>query len=74
MLFSYIGHLVGFALIAEGGQKEMLKLGLVALVVNMGLNIALIPSFGMMAAAWVTVFTEMIDCLMMIWFWQRRNK
>jgi len=73
MLFSYVGHLVGFALIAEGGQKEMLKLGIVALIANLGLNILLIPRFGMMAAAWVTVFTEMIDCLMMIWFWKNRK-
>lgn len=74
MLFSYVGHLVGFALIAEGGQKQMLKLGIVALVVNLGLNILLIPRYGILAAAWVTVFTEMIDCLMMIWFWKNRNK
>lgn len=72
MLFSYVGHLVGFALIANGGQKEMLKLGIVALVVNLGLNILLIPRYGVLAAAWVTVFTEMIDMLMMIWFWKRK--
>lgn len=74
MLFSYVGHLVGFALIAEGGQREMLKLGVVALGVNLSLNILLIPRYGVLAAAWVTVFTEMIDCLMMIWFWKNRKK
>lgn len=73
MFFSYIGHLIGFALIAEGGQKQMLKLGLVALVLNLSLNILLIPRYGMMAAAWVTVFTEMIDCMMMVWFWKNRK-
>ncbi|MBI2465257.1 flippase [Candidatus Shapirobacteria bacterium] len=74
MLFSYVGHLVGFALIADGGQKEMLKLGIVALVVNLSLNMLLIPRFGVLAAAWVTVFTEMVDMGMMIWFWKNRNR
>ncbi|MFZ2152832.1 MAG: flippase [Microgenomates group bacterium] len=67
-LFSYMGHLVGFTLISEGGQKEMLKLGMVALIVNLGLNMWLIPHYGILAAAGVTVVTEMIDCLMMGYF------
>ena len=71
-LFSYMGHLVGFTLISEGGQKEMLKLGAIALVVNLILNVLLIPRFGILAAAWVTVVTEMIDCAMMAWYLKKR--
>jgi O-antigen/teichoic acid export membrane protein len=71
-LFSYMGHLVGFTLISEGGQKEMLKLGAIALVVNLVLNLIFIPRYGIMAAAWVTVVTEMIDCGMMRWFLKER--
>jgi O-antigen/teichoic acid export membrane protein len=72
-LFSYAGHLVGFTLISRGGQGEMLKLGAVALSVNLILNILLIPRYGILAAAWVTVLTEMIDCGMMGWFlWKKK--
>lgn len=73
-IFSYMGHLVGFTLISEGGQKEMLKLGAIALVFNLILNIMLIPRFGIMAAAWVTVMTEAVDCGLMGWFLYRRIK
>jgi O-antigen/teichoic acid export membrane protein len=71
-LFSYLGHLVGFTLISQGGQGEMLRIGVVALVVNLGLNIILIPLYGILAAAAVTVFTEAIDLLMMIIFLKRK--
>ena len=71
-LFSYMGHLVGFTLISLGGQGEMLKIGLVAIGLNLFLNVLFIPTYGIMAAAWVTVFTEMIDCGMMIYFLKRK--
>lgn len=71
-LFSYVGHLVGFTLISYGGQGEMLKLGVVALLVNLILNVLLIPRYGIMGAAGVTVFTEMIDMLMMMYFLKRK--
>ena len=70
--FSYIGHIVGFTLISEGGQKEMLKVGLAALLINLVLNLLLIPYFGIIAAAWVTVLTEAIAAGMM-WFYLRKK-
>jgi O-antigen/teichoic acid export membrane protein len=73
-LFSYMGHLLGFTLISQGGQAEMLKLGAVALVFNLALNIILIPRYGIYAAAWVTVLTEAIDCGLMGWFLFRKTK
>lgn len=71
-LFSYVGHLVGFTLISYGGQGEMLKLGVVALLVNLILNVLLIPHYGIIGAAGVTVFTEMIDMLMMMYFLKKK--
>ena len=73
-IFSYMGHLAGFTLISEGGQKEMLKLGVVALLTNLVLNIILIPRYGYLAAAWVTVLTEAIDCGLMMWFLKQQIK
>jgi len=65
--FSYIGHLVGFTLISQGGQKEMLKVGAAGLVFNLIFNLIFIPRYGMAAAAWVTVVTEALDTGMMTW-------
>jgi O-antigen/teichoic acid export membrane protein len=65
MVFAYLGHLVGFTLIALGKQKQVLVVGLVSLIVNIGGNLLLIPSFGINGAAWVTVLTEMVAAVLM---------
>lgn len=73
-IFSYMGHLVGFTLISQGGQKQMLKVGAVGLVSNLVLNLIFIPKYGMMAGAWVTVITEGLDTGMMGWLLWRQVK
>jgi O-antigen/teichoic acid export membrane protein len=66
MIFAYISHLVGFTLIAKGGQKQILVIGLVSLVVNIIGNLIAIPHFGINGAAWVTVLTEGVASGLMI--------
>jgi len=61
LVFAYLNHLNGFRLIAEGGEKKILKLGVLSLVFNLGLNIIFIPKFGVMGAAGVTVATEALS-------------
>lgn len=68
MLFAYAGHLVGFTLIAKGKQKEVLAVGIISLIVNIGGNLALIPYWGIEGAAWVTVLTEMVAAGLMTVF------
>ncbi|MEI8068002.1 MAG: oligosaccharide flippase family protein [Candidatus Shapirobacteria bacterium] len=65
LFFSYIGHLIGFTLIANGGQKEILKFGLVSLTFNVLANIFAIPRYGIMGAALVTGATEALNCIFM---------
>lgn len=65
MIFAYLGHLVGFTLIALGKQKQVLWVGLVSLIVNIGGNLALIPYLGIEGAAWVTVLTELVAAVLM---------
>ena len=60
LFFSYINHLFGFTLIAKGGQKQILILGLITLVVNFIGNLLMIPRFGIIGAAWVTGFIRSI--------------
>ena len=72
--FTYFGHLIGFTLIARGGQNEMLKVGAVGLIFNLTLNIILIPRFGILGAAWTTVATEAVDLGMMSWYLWKKEK
>ena len=73
MVFAYIGHLVGFTLIAKGKQKLILLVGIISLIVNIGGNLLFIPKFGITGAAWVTVATEVVASLVMIGFLRREK-
>lgn len=73
--FTYFGHLIGFTLIARGGQKKMLNVGIVGLIFNLTANLILIPHYGMYAAAGVTVATEAVDLALMSWFlWKQERE
>jgi O-antigen/teichoic acid export membrane protein len=55
---AYFNHLTGYTLVALGEQKRYLKVPILALIFNVGLNFLLIPRWSYFAAAWVTVATE----------------
>jgi O-antigen/teichoic acid export membrane protein len=50
----------GFALIAKERQASALWLNVTGLSVNVALNFLLVPRYGIMAAAWVTVGSELV--------------
>ncbi|KUK84119.1 MAG: polysaccharide biosynthesis protein [Microgenomates bacterium 39_6] len=58
LVFGYLNHLTGYTMIALGAQKQLLYLSLGALAINLTGNWLLIPAFGAIGAAWVTVATE----------------
>jgi len=58
LIFAYINHINGFSLIAIGHQQDSLKIGLIALLWNLILNLIFIPQYGINAAAIITVLTE----------------
>jgi O-antigen/teichoic acid export membrane protein len=55
---AWISGLLGYALIAAGRQRSVLMLSLAALVLNVALNLALVPSYGPDAAAAVALGSE----------------
>jgi O-antigen/teichoic acid export membrane protein len=55
---AYLSGLLGYALIAGDRQRSALWLSVTALIVNLGLNIALVPTHGVTAAAAVALGTE----------------
>lgn len=64
LVFSYINHLTGFSLIALNKQASSFKIGVIALIWNFISNLVFIPKFGIIAAAWVTLSTELLVALL----------
>lgn len=68
--FSFLASLLLFALIALDRQKKVLLLTVVALVVNLALNLVLIPRYSYTAAAAIATGTQLvivIGALYLIW-------
>jgi O-antigen/teichoic acid export membrane protein len=55
-----IGNVAGNMVVAMDLQRRYIWLAALGLVFNLALNVALIPSYGIEAAAWVTLATELI--------------
>lgn len=57
---AYLNHLTGYSLAALGHQRASLKFGLLALLVNLTLNLIFIPQYSYFAAAAVTFLSELL--------------
>lgn len=55
-----IGNVAGNMVIAMNLQRRYIRYAIAGLLLNVPLNVALIPPFGIAAAAWVTVLTEVV--------------
>jgi len=55
-----LGYLDGQLVIAVGLQRRFVFFAIVALAFNVGANVILIPEYGFLAAAWITLATELI--------------
>jgi O-antigen/teichoic acid export membrane protein len=63
----FFGNLGGNAIVALNLQKKALWIYLVGAVVNLSLNLILIPRYSYFAAAWTTVLTELIISVWMFY-------
>ncbi len=61
-VFISFGYLNGNMLVVLNKQGRLLRISLIALVVNLCGNLALVPLFGFMGAAWMTLITEIVVC------------
>ena len=59
-LFVCLGYLTGNMVVVLGLQRRFLVYATVGLVFNVALNVVLIPEYGFLAAAWVTLGTEAV--------------
>jgi O-antigen/teichoic acid export membrane protein len=71
LVVSYLNHLNGYTLIALGKQWYSFFIALVALAVNLILNIAFIPYHSYYAAAFITFITEGLIAIMSIFVIRR---
>ncbi|MCW2958681.1 MAG: polysaccharide biosynthesis protein [Solirubrobacterales bacterium] len=57
---SGFGYMSGYLVLLLGLQKRFIVIALVGLVVNVGLNVLLLPRYGFEAAAVVTIVTDVV--------------
>ncbi len=62
--FIFFGHYFTMLLVVGNAQKKLMKALLIAAVVNIGLNLALIPKYSYIAAAGVSLITECLVVLL----------
>jgi O-antigen/teichoic acid export membrane protein len=67
LIFAYFNHLTGFYLIAKDKQVDSLIISAVGLIWNLILNLIFIPTYGISAAAWITVSTEGLITIISTW-------
>jgi O-antigen/teichoic acid export membrane protein len=58
------GYLNDNLMLVLGKQRRRVRIGVIALFVNIAGNLALVPEFGYQAAAWMTLATEAVVVLM----------
>jgi O-antigen/teichoic acid export membrane protein len=54
------GYLIGYLAVVVGEQRAFARIALIALAFNVAANVVLLPRYGYLAAAWVTVATEVV--------------
>lgn len=62
-VLSILASMIDTLMAAESMGRALVAKNVCALVVNVGGNLALVPSYGVKASAWVTVATEFVVCL-----------
>jgi len=59
--FAYMGSVRNIWLLAEGKQRNLLKINLIGAMLNVGMNLVLIPSYGANGAAIATVCSQCVS-------------
>lgn len=65
-VFYAAAHVARIAVIAVGRTKLVAWVAAVALVVNLGANLLLIPSYGFTAAAWITLASAFLEAVLLL--------
>ncbi len=63
LVFTYLNHATGYTLTAINRQHYLFLIALVGLLINVSLNLFLIPLYSYHAAAFTTIITEATICI-----------
>jgi O-antigen/teichoic acid export membrane protein len=61
--FSYLNSVFGFASVALNKQGRLLKVSIITIILNVLINLLLIPRYGVTGAATATLITEIVACI-----------
>ena len=73
MVFSFLGSACTQWLVVEGLTKYRLVRVLIGVFVNISLNIVLIPSYGVLGAAYATLISQMLHHILGIFLVKKRG-
>lgn len=62
--FRYLASSIGNCLVTQNHMRKKLNYQMAVAALNVGLNLVLIPKYGMYGAAWATVLSEIVLCLL----------
>jgi O-antigen/teichoic acid export membrane protein len=68
---AFVNGVIGYTLIAVDRQRNALWLNATGLLVNVALNLVLVPAYGIVAAAVVTLFSELLVLAGSLWLARR---
>jgi O-antigen/teichoic acid export membrane protein len=71
LIFYGVAHFTRMALIGVGHRREILIVSVVALALNVGANALVIPRHGFVGAAEVTLWTEIVECALLVAYYLR---
>lgn len=71
---SYVGSIFSYASIAVSKHHKFVYLSLGTLLLNISINFAFIPRFGIVGAAWATVISEFVAMTIGYWLFRRQTR
>jgi O-antigen/teichoic acid export membrane protein len=69
--FGWINSIVNYILIALGQQSKLTRAFVIGLTFNITANVILIPYFSYVAAAFVTILSELVEGLVFMFYFER---
>lgn len=67
LLFSFVGHLFGYILVAMDKQRRLLVINLVVVIFNIVLNLILIPNYGFRGAGVATILSQALVLILTVY-------
>ena len=65
--FMYVSEFLGYVVLISGNEKKVARSVGISTIINIGLNLFLVPRFGYVMAAAMTVLTEMVLVGQYVW-------